>query len=290
MSVELHIGTPTSARRFHDVLTAAAGRTSHVDTAPYYCDGDALAVLGDDRKLAQSFQITTRVPCLADPGVAGEAECYPPGWIARSTRAQLAACRLDQFHSVLLERWHSGWDAARVTDELAKIAADGLCVSVGVALPDTEPLAALALAGKPDQTIVQGDASLLNRSFLDVISRYAERGHALQVRAPLFHGLLGPQLDLPRVTREPTPRGGLFSRLGDHAPRLRERYLAAARELGTEIHILAIAYVMRRLANGGIVLGCSSADQVHANVAAWERARQLSGRLAVGSVPGDRIL
>ncbi|MFF3313744.1 aldo/keto reductase [Streptomyces sp. NPDC002952] len=290
MTLTLHLGTSKLAGSFVELLDAAVGHFEWLDTAPYYCDGRLPDLLGEAQQRVQFFEVTTRVPCAGSPGQPSADTSYPLGWIGSSIRKQLKQARLDHFSLVLLERWDCSWDPSRVRGELRNLQREGLAKQIGISVPDSAPGAAEAFSDSFEM-VIQGDGSLARRNFLKPWQdTYRSQGHALQARAPFFHGLFAKSFSYEAVIGEGSARSSLFKTLGKGLESIRSAYTRAAAELGTTVDVLALAYVRELLGNGGVILGCSSAPQLAWNIRAWYQSSDLLVKSPISTaIPNLRI-
>lgn len=272
MPIKLILGLPAVPAAAAKALSIAADHYDGVDLAPYFCQGEALTLLKAVRGVDR-LHITTRVPCV-DRNAATDEQAYPPGWIHTSLTHQLLAAGIDHFALVLLENWRSSWSTDRVADELMQVRSRSQATDVGIALLDFDPAAAIEFTRVSDRLTLQGDASLVNRAFLETWSpQYLAAGARIQARAPFFHGLLCADSEWDAVDRAESPRARLFRALDPPAAAIRRHFELLASQAGVGLSTLALAYVASRLPdNAGVVIGCSTEDQAASNSRTWRLA------------------
>lgn len=247
------LGPPDSAELGRIVATAAAAGVHTVDTARAY--GSAEAVAG--AALDADWRVVTKLaPDVAGPDVdAGEARRRALASLAASR----AALRRDRLDTVLLHRADhrtasggAAWSVLREEHVAGRIGSIGASVVSVVDAP--------ALLDDSSVAVIQVPASLLDRRLRHAgfFERAAARGREVFVRSIFLQGAghLGAD-ELP-----------------DHLAALGSA-LRALDELGARAGLsraaLFLAWARERLGTARVIIGCETAAQLEANLAAWNR-------------------
>lgn len=274
------VGLPPDPDSAPAVLQAAGAAGLAVDVAPYYCAGKALSLVA--RQLAESggLAVTTRVPRRDVRPDAPVTDAYPAGWILRSVRRQLAETTLPRFCTVLLERWLPSWELDTVLPELREVTATGLADQAGIALTDSDPGALWPARDAVSGLWLEGDGSLVSDDFLaNWAPGYRESGAITQARAPYFHGWLCSDTRSAQ-SYGGQPRGALFRSVEEALVARRTEMSAVARQLGTDLPVLALAFVRSRLGpDGRVVVGCRTPEQLARTSSWWQQAEVVARRL-----------
>lgn len=269
----LYLGLPPDARMACRVLDAAAMVYDGVDVAPYYCHGEALAVVRQV-KPPITLRLTTRVPVV--PGAATTWQGpFPPRFITSSVSEQLDRSGRDKFDTVLLQTWLPSWDAAPLV-ELREVSAAGFTDSVGVSIPDSGELTdAPEELRQSKEHMLQVDASILRPHLVTAASAAGVSAH-IQVRAPFFHGILARLVQDWAAPRDPQ-RERLFAQIGwSNLEDASSQVGRHAEALGVPAPVLALAFVLQHERCHSVVVGASSPAQAVANVEFFAQAWDLA--------------
>jgi aryl-alcohol dehydrogenase-like predicted oxidoreductase len=245
-----------------------------LDTARTY--GDSEMILGEQLDPAEDWEVATKL----DPTVheAGDREA-----VAAAARASLAASRRalrrERLDIVLLHRPVQRTAAGGVAwDVLRRDRASGRIGAIGISA--ITPADAIDALDVPDIEVIQVAASIFDRRLAEArfFATAAERGRRVFVRSVFLQGagLLGTD-DLPAYL---TPLRHALATIDS---------LSGARDFRRQI---CLAYVRDRLPQATSVIGCETAAQLQANLAAWEAARIPTAMMdtveaGVGVLPAD---
>ncbi|MGH4031555.1 aldo/keto reductase [Actinomycetota bacterium Odt1-20B] len=252
------------------------------DTSPHYGIGHSERRTGEllRTKRRAEFTLSTKVGRLLVPqdprGRTDEGFEVPAThrrvWdftrdgIRRSVEDSLTRMGVDRIDVLYLHDAERHFDAAlrEGYPALAELRAEGLVGAVGAGMYDTAMLTTLVRETDADVVMLSGHYTLLEHDALDtLLPACAERGVSLVAASVFNSGLLA------------TPRpaeGAYFDYVPASAQRLRRAHRVAdvCEAHGVTLPQAAMAFPLRHPVVAGIVVGMRSADEVLANVAAFE--------------------
>ncbi|MEV0749251.1 aldo/keto reductase [Streptomyces sp. NBC_01220] len=297
----LGLGTAPLGGLFEDVSdeeaaatleAATEGGMSYIDTAPRYGHGLAERRLG--RLLPTSAGaapvISTKTGWLLRPRPDGSPGEVITDWTERGIRESLESslARLGR-SSVDILYLH---DAERFPDEIRRTAypavrrlrEEGLVKAIGFGMNHSAPLASYVAEFEVDVVLVAGRLSLLDHEALtELLPLCARTGTAVVVGGVFNTGLLADPVPGAMFNYQPAPAASL--------ERARQcRALCDAYEV--PLPAAAIQFPLLHGAVDSVVLGCRSAAEVTANVAAarFQVPDELWQRLARAGFVPERLL
>jgi D-threo-aldose 1-dehydrogenase len=242
----------------------------YFDTAPYYGAGLAERRLGRalrDRPRAE-YMLSTKVGRLVRPGPGDAVSIFlvPPtdhcvwdfsaGGVRRSLDESLNRLGTDRVDVVYIhdpyEHWREALDVAYPA--LAALRDEGVVSAIGVGMGDSAMLVRFVEETDLDVVMVAGRYSLLDDSAgARLLPCCLERGVSV-ICVELFNGLLAGRVGSGHADRVEYLRG----------------ITDACRRHGVPVAAAAMRFPFSHPAVAGIAIGCHTADQVRANMAAFQ--------------------
>ncbi|MEU9202619.1 aldo/keto reductase [Streptomyces sp. NPDC048332] len=271
---------------------AAEGGMSYIDTAPRYGHGLAERRLGGllPASAGAAPVISTKAGWLLRPRPDGSPGEVITDWTERGIRESLESslARLGR-SSVDILYLH---DPERFPDEIRRTAypavrrlrEEGLVKAIGFGMNHCAPLASYVAEFEVDVVLVAGRLSLLDHDALtEVLPTCARTGTAVVVGGVFNTGLLADPTPGAMFNYQPAPAASL-----ERARQCRD--LCEAYEV--PLPAAAIQFPLLHSAVDSVVLGCRSAAEVTANVAAarFPVPDELWQRLARAGFVPERLL
>ncbi|MFJ6432861.1 aldo/keto reductase [Streptomyces sp. NPDC091416] len=271
---------------------AAEGGMSYIDTAPRYGHGLAERRLGGllPASAGAAPVISTKAGWLLRPRPDGSPGEVITDWTERGIRESLESslARLGR-SSVDILYLH---DPERFPDEIRRTAypavrrlrEEGLVKAIGFGMNHCAPLASYVAEFEVDVVLVAGRLSLLDHDALtEVLPMCARTGTAVVVGGVFNTGLLADPTPGAMFNYQPAPAASL-----ERARQCRD--LCEAYEV--PLPAAAIQFPLLHSAVDSVVLGCRSAAEVTANVAAarFPVPDELWQRLARAGFVPERLL
>ncbi|MEJ3747247.1 aldo/keto reductase [Actinomycetes bacterium KLBMP 9797] len=252
------------------VEAAWAGGIRYFDTAPFYGAGLAERRLGRALRGRPrgDYVLSTKVGRLVRPGPGAGPSVFlgPPTdhcvWdfsadgVRRSLDDSLGRLGVDRVDVVFIHDPYDHGEAAldEAYPALAALRAEGVVSAIGVGMGDAAMLARFVAETDLDVVMIAGRYTLLDDvAGAELLPRCLERGVSA-ICVSLFDGLLA---------------GGVHT--GPRHSGRAERVLAACRERGVPVAAAAMRFPLTHPAVAGIAIGCHTADQVRANLAAFHQ-------------------
>lgn len=245
-------GVPTGDAVEAIARTAAAAGVDTIDTAHAY--GGAEAVIG---ALGGHWRVVTKLaPDVSGPNVA-PADARDRA--RRSLEASRQRLRRDRLDAVLLHRGEHRWQSGGAAWSLLVEERDaGRIARIGCSVVDVAD--APALLTDPDCEILQVPASLLDRRLAGegFFEHAAAAGREVFVRSVYLQGVA--HLDPKALPQYLMPLQPVLQELDQ-----------ASRSAGAARWEMFLAWARERTSGARIIVGSETADQVRANLGAWER-------------------
>lgn len=253
----------------------------YFDVAPLYGHGRSERVVGRvlQGKPRDEFVLSTKVGRLLRPDAAGQASDFvdvgglgpvfdfSADGVTRSLAESLERLGLDRVDVALLHDPEQHLDQAltKAIPALARLRAEGVVRAIGVGTNSTTTLVRFAREAEIDCALLANRYTLLDRSAeTEALPLCAERGIAVVAGGVFNSGLLA----------DPDAVGATY----DYRPatddlRCRARQLArVCAEHGVALASAAMRFPLRSAVVVAVVVGARSADEVEANVEAFDAA------------------